>query len=107
MEHDPFRPHWTHKQCDGVVTGVGDNFKCLKCNTEGNRLGAVLPSGTTNSPEYFNCHPDLEVDFVNGDVDAFGVDAPAQSSADPRPAPMTRLLRWLGRIAEHVRRIGE
>lgn len=64
MEHDPFRPHWVHSHCGGVVTGFGDVFKCLKCGTAA-AVGAVLPPGVANSLEYFNSHPDVEVDFVN------------------------------------------
>ena len=67
MEHDPFLPHWTHKQCGGVVTGRGDIYRCLKCNREGAKLGVLLPPDTTNTFEYFNCHPELEVEFVNGE----------------------------------------
>jgi hypothetical protein len=65
MDHDPFRPHWTHGQCGGVVTGVDDLFKCLKCNASGNAVGALLPANITNSVEYFACNPALEVQLVD------------------------------------------
>ena len=65
MDHYPFRPHWRHRHCGGVVTGVDDLFKCLTCNMTGNAVGAFLPGNVTNSTEYFSCTPELEVQFVD------------------------------------------
>ena len=65
MDYNPFRPHWKHRQCGGVVTGVDDVFTCLTCNATGIAVGALLPADVTNSTEYFACNPELEVQLVD------------------------------------------
>jgi hypothetical protein len=65
MDYDPFRPHWTHRNCGGIVTGVGDLFKCLKCKATGSAVGAFLPANVVNSTGHFACNPELEVQFVD------------------------------------------
>lgn len=97
MDHDPFRPHWTHNQCGGVVTGVGDQFKCLKCNTEGNRAATVLPTETVNALEHFICHPDLEVEFVDDDAPSLSARAPAQKGVNRPTWHKRKLLSWRAR----------
>ena len=98
MEHNPFRPHWTHKLCSGVVSGLGDVYKCLKCNTAAKAVGAVLPTGVTNSREYFASHPDLEVDLVNGDTDVNANGTPEHGFRSRALAPMRMLSRWRERL---------
>ena len=96
MGHDPFRPHWRHRHCGGVVTGVGDAFKCLTCNSMGNAIGSFLPGEVTNSTEYFSSNPDLEVQFVNAN-ESFAAEAAAgngtQNGSQVREK-LRRLVRW-------------
>lgn len=61
-----FRPHWRHKECGGVVTGVDELFRCLKCQQAGSAIGAAIPDQYGSSKEYFCCHPELEVTLLNG-----------------------------------------
>jgi hypothetical protein len=94
MAHDPFRPHWKHKLCGGVVTGFDDDYKCLKCNTAGNAVGAVIPAEVTNSLEYFACHPELEVEFVERDTHAQAVGTPERGCFERSSRPIWKLARW-------------
>ena len=55
------RPHWIHKHCCGIVVGIGDIFKCGKCDLAGVAVGTVLPRDVGNRAEYFAAHPELEV----------------------------------------------
>jgi hypothetical protein len=92
MEHDPFRPHWQHKLCGGVVTGVGDIFRCVKCHAEGRGVSAALPVDVTNSLDYFACHPELEVEIVNPGSEGFEV------AETPHTGKLSRWRERVGRI---------
>jgi hypothetical protein len=92
MHYDPFRPHWKHKQCGGVVTGSGDIYKCSKCKVEGSRLGAILPPDVTNRLDYFASHSELEVEFV--DEESSPISTPAQSCANSGMGALGKVLRW-------------
>jgi hypothetical protein len=93
MDHDPFRPHWKHRNCGGIVTGVDDVFKCLGCNMTADAIGSFLPGDITNSAEYFSCNPDLEVQFV---------DAKEYSSAQVAPGAGTGT-QHRGQVREKLR----
>ena len=94
MEYPPFRPHWKHKLCGGVVAGFGDVYRCLKCNTAGNAVGAVIPADATNSVEYFACHPELEVEFVDRDTPGQAVAMPERGRFERSSRPTWKLARW-------------
>jgi hypothetical protein len=41
------------------VAGSGALFSCRRCEIASVAIGAVIPGGTWNHPEYFACHPEL------------------------------------------------
>ena len=64
------RPRWNHANCGGTIAGSGALFKCCKCERAAPAIGAVLPLGTGNEPEYFACHPELIVELLSAEYDA-------------------------------------
>jgi len=64
---DLLRPHWRHKECRGIVVGIGNTFKCDKCNQTGPAMGAVLPRNMQNEAEYLAAHPELEVTLLSSE----------------------------------------
>ncbi len=61
VELDLLRPHWTHKNCGGIVFGCGKAFTCVTCRNTGPGIGAFIPPNTPNETEFLACHPELEV----------------------------------------------
>jgi hypothetical protein len=102
MEHDPFRPHWQHKLCGGVVTGLGDIFKCLKCDAQGRAVGAILPLDVTNALDYFSCHPELEVEFVNPGSEGSTNIVSKQEFDVAQAVHAGKLSRWRERVRRKI-----
>jgi len=67
---DLLRPRWNHANCGGIIAGSGALFQCLKRERAASAIGAVLPSGTWNEPEYFACHPELIVELLSAEYAA-------------------------------------
>lgn len=59
-----FRPRWNHALCGGTIAGSGALFTCGKCEKAAPAIGAILPAGTSNEPEYFASHPELVVQLL-------------------------------------------
>jgi hypothetical protein len=61
---DLLRPRWNHVICGGTIAGFEALFKCRKCEKAAPAIGAVLPAGVRNEPEYFASHPELIVELL-------------------------------------------
>jgi hypothetical protein len=59
-----FKPHWHHANCGGTVAGMGALFKRGQCEKAAAAIGAVLPTGIGNKPEYLASHPELVVQLL-------------------------------------------
>jgi len=75
---DLLRPRWNHANCGGIIAGSEALFKCCKCEKAAPAIGAVLPSGTWNEPEYFACHSELIVELLSAEY------AAAQQRSNPK-----------------------
>lgn len=86
---DLLRPRWNHALCGGTIAGSGALFTCGKCEKAGPAIGAILPAGTSNEPEYFACHPELAVALL-------GWESVAKFHSEQRFKPIKKLYAdWL------------
>jgi hypothetical protein len=84
-----FRPRWNHALCGGTIVGSEALFTCGKCEKAAPAIGAVLPTGTRNEPEYFACHPELSVALL-------GWESVSKFRSDQRFKPTKKLSAgWL------------